>query len=76
MRMIKIAAIALALAAPAVAQARSNPAAKLSVARVAAPTAKTNKLAGSGILLAILASAAVIAGIVVVADSGDHADSN
>lgn len=76
MRMIKIAAIALALAAPAVAQAQANPAAKLSVARASAPITKTNKLAGSGILVAILATAAVIAGIVVVADSDDNADSN
>ena len=76
MRMIKIAAIALALAAPAVAQAQANPAAKLSVARASAPTAKTNKLAGSGILIAILASAAVIAGIVVAADSDETPDSN
>ena len=73
------AAAATMAVAPAVA-APANPAASLSVAksvRTGSVSGKTNELAGGGILIAVLAVAAVAAGIVVVADDNSgKADSN
>ena len=73
------AAAATMAVAPAVA-APANPAASLSVAksaRTGAVPGKKNELAGGGILIAVLAVAAVAAGIVVVADDNSgKADSN
>ncbi len=73
------AAAATMAVAPAVA-APANPAASLSVAksvRTGAVSGKKNELAGGGILIAVLAVAAVAAGIVVVADDNSgKADSN
>ena len=60
-----VAAVSMA-AAPALA-APANPAASLSVSksvRAASPSAKANKLHGTGVVIAVLAVAAVIAGIV------------
>jgi hypothetical protein len=74
------AAAATALVAAPVAAAPTNPAASLSVSksvRAGAVTGKKDKLAGSGILIAVLAAAAVGAGIYVAVDSNDDdADSN
>ena len=64
--------------APAMADP-ANPAASLSVAksvRVGSASAKSNDLVGGGIFIAVLAAAAVIVGIVIVADSDDEPDSN
>ncbi len=59
------AAISLA-ASPALAQSSAN------VDRISAPVAQDeSELQGSGILIAILAAAAVIAGIIIIADNGD-----
>ena len=73
------AAAATMAVAPAVA-APANPAASLSVAksvRAGSVSGKKNELAGGGILIAVLAVAAVAAGIVVVADDNSgRADSN
>jgi hypothetical protein len=68
--------VAASAAAPA-----ANPAAKLSIAgnaRAATPTGKTNKLAGAGLLGAlVVAGVASIAVIAAVNDSeDDDADSN
>jgi hypothetical protein len=61
-RSIAAAAAALSFAAsPAMAQAE----------RATAPTSKKDELGGPSIILAILAVAAIIAGIVIAADSGD-----
>jgi hypothetical protein len=60
-----VAAPTLAAAAPA--------ASKLSIAsaRTSAPVAKSNKgTGGSGLIVALLAGAAVIVGIIIAADSG------
>ncbi|MDY7097426.1 MAG: hypothetical protein SXU28_04750 [Pseudomonadota bacterium] len=56
------AAVSLA-AAPAIAQA--------DFARASAPVSGESELEGSGIILGILAAAAIIAGIVIAADGGD-----
>ena len=60
------AAISLA-ASPALAQSSVN------ADRISAPVAQDESelQGGSGILLAILAAAAVIAGIIIIADNGD-----
>ncbi len=69
---------ATALVAAPVAAASSNPAASLSIAksaRVGTASAKKSNLAGGGLIIALIGTVAVIAGIVVVADSDDN-DSN
>ncbi|WP_380787446.1 hypothetical protein [Sphingomonas sp. R86521] len=68
-----------AAATMAVAPAMAAPAANLSASksvRAGAVSGEKSDVAGSGIIVAVLAAAAVIAGIVVVADSDDKADSN
>lgn len=78
MRMTKLLAATIAstlVATPVLA----NPASSLSVAKVRAATnAKgENKAVAGGAIIGVLAAAAVIGGIVVVADEGgDGADSN
>lgn len=70
---------ATALAAAPVMAAPANPAATLSVSksvRAGSVSAKKDKLAGGGIIVAILAVVAIGAGIYVVADNNDNADSN
>lgn len=64
-RTVAAAAAALSLAAsPALAQTE----------RTSAPAAETNEIgSGSGLILAILAVAAIIAGIIILADSNDDA---
>lgn len=70
---------ATALVAAPVAAAPVNPAAKLSLsksARAGTVSAKKDKIVGGPILIfAFLAAAAVVAGVVVIADDGDS-DSN
>ncbi|MDQ1229877.1 MULTISPECIES: hypothetical protein [unclassified Sphingomonas] len=69
---------ATALVAAPVAAAPTNPAASLSVSksvRASAPTAKNNKLAGAGILAAIIAAGVVAIGVVAIVKD-DDADSN
>ena len=62
----------LAAAAAAITVAATPAIAEASFDRVAAPVSGESELeGGSGILLAVLAAAAVIAGIVLVADGGD-----
>lgn len=62
-RNFAMAAAALSLAtAPAIAQA--------DFARAAAPIEGESEMGGSGIILGILAAAAVIAGVVIAADGG------
>jgi len=70
---------ATALVAAPVMAAPANPAANLSVSksvRAGSVSAKKNELAGGGIIIAILAVVAIGAGIYVIADSDDDADSN
>jgi hypothetical protein len=70
---------ATALVAAPVVAAPVSPATGLSVsksARAGSASAKTEKLAGGGIIVAILAVVAIGAGIYIVADSDDDADSN
>ena len=69
---------ATALTAAPVVAAPANPAASLSLSksvRTGATAHKKSDLAGGGLLIAILASVAVVVGIVVVADGG-NSDSN
>lgn len=69
---------ATALVAAPVAAAPVNPAASLSVSksvRASAPTVKSNKLAGGGILAAIIAAGVVAIGVVAIVKD-DDADSN
>jgi hypothetical protein len=70
---------ATALVAAPVAAAPANPAAKLSLSksvRAGSVSAKKDKaVAGFGLIFALLGAAAVVAGVVVIAD-GDDSDSN
>ncbi len=69
---------ATALVAAPVAAAPYNPAASLSVAksvRTATKSTKKNELAGGGLIIALLAGVAVVAGVVIIADNNDS-DSN
>ncbi|MEO5493273.1 MAG: hypothetical protein ABIR08_04520 [Sphingomonas sp.] len=69
------AAVALSLVATPV---LANPAASLSVAksvRASSPSAKSNKLAGSSIIPAVLALAIVAGGIYIAVDDNDKAKS-
>ena len=74
MRMSKIATsavMALSLVAvPTLASAAPVASKSVVSARVGAPVAKGNKAAGGGLIIALLAGAAVIAGIIIAADSG------
>lgn len=59
--------------------AATNPAAPLSVSksvRAGTPTAKKSRLAGSGFIIAAIAVVAVVAGVVIIADSDDDSDSD
>jgi hypothetical protein len=70
---------ATALVAAPVLAAPVNPATNLSLSksvRTGSASAKKNELAGGGIIVAVLAVIAIGAGIYVVADSDDDADSN
>jgi hypothetical protein len=73
------AAAALSIAATPALAAPANPAASLSVAksvRASAPSGKSNKLAGSSIIPAVLALAIVAGGIyIAVDDNNDKAKS-
>ncbi len=76
-----LAASALVLAPVAASAAPAgSPASKLSVAksvRAGTPTNKTDRLAGGGVLPAVLAAAIVAGGIyLVVDDNDDNSDSN
>lgn len=68
-------AIASMVAVPTIAQAAPTAASKLSVraapARVGAVQSRKSELHGSGIIIAVLAAAAVIAGVVIAADSNN-----
>jgi hypothetical protein len=57
------------------AQAHQTAVSKLSVARAGAKTSKENDLRGGSIILALLAAAAVIAGIVIAADGSNKPSS-
>jgi hypothetical protein len=73
-----LAAAAISMAATPALAAPANVAASLSVAqsaRVGSATSQKNELAGGGIVIAVLAVAAVIAGIVIIADDNDSPDS-
>ncbi|MBD8620625.1 hypothetical protein IFT67_17015 [Sphingomonas sp. CFBP 13728] len=66
------------VATPLVA-APNNPAASLSVAksvRIGAKSTKNNDLAGGGLIIALIAGVAVVAGVVVAASNDSDADSN
>lgn len=70
---------ATALVTAPVVAAPANPATSLSVpksVRAGSISAKKEKLAGGGIIVAILAIVAIGAGVYVAADSDDDADSN
>lgn len=72
--LVAAAAVSMTVA-PAMA---ANPAASLSVSksvRASAPTAKGNKLAGGGILAALIAAGVVAIGVVAIVKD-DSADSN
>lgn len=62
------------LAATAALSLAASPALAETSARVSAPVAQdeSNVEGGSGLIIAILAAAAVIAGIVIIADDGDE----
>lgn len=71
-----VAAVTMA-ASPALAAPASSTA-SLSIsktARAGSQSAKKNDLTGSGVIVAIVAAAAVIAGIIIVADSDDKPNS-
>lgn len=75
LRTYMLAAAAVSMTSvPALAAPVANPAASLSVAKAArasAPSAKKGQLAGGGALIGILAAAAVVAGIVIIANDSD-----
>lgn len=60
----------LAAAAAAITIAATPAIAEASMDRAAAPLSGESKLGGSGTILALLAAAAIIAGIVILADGG------
>ncbi len=68
MNIVKKASVALAIASMAVAPVAASAA---PVARAEASMTEQNDLRGSGIILALLAAAAVIAGIIIAADGTD-----
>ncbi|MBN2972738.1 hypothetical protein JW805_11995 [Roseomonas aeriglobus] len=78
-RKLLIGATALSMVAtPVLAQSTVNPAAKLSLAkavpadaRVSAKAGKSKALAGTGLIIALVAGAAVVAGIIAVASDSD-----
>ncbi|MFD1786562.1 hypothetical protein ACFSC3_03145 [Sphingomonas floccifaciens] len=78
-RKFVMSAVALSMVAtPVMAQTASNPAAKLSLAkavpanaRVSATAGKNKALAGTGLIIAIVAGAAVVAGIIAIASDSD-----
>lgn len=76
--LLSLAAAGMAVAPIAASAAPvNNPAASLSVARAATPTAKNSDLAGAGIFgFAILAGIAAIVVIAIVNDSNDDDDSD
>ena len=59
----------IAAAAPASSKLAISAPTGAVAARVGAPVRRTNKATGSSIIIAVLAAAAVIAGIVIAADS-------
>jgi hypothetical protein len=70
---------ATALVAAPVMAAPVNSAANLSVSksvRTGSASAKKNELAGSGLIIGIVAAVAIVVGIVVIADDDDDSDSN
>lgn len=63
----------LILAASAATLAISPVAANAEVARESAPAVESSELGGSGLIIGLLALAAIIAGIIIAADDGDSA---
>jgi hypothetical protein len=75
---LTVAVAALSMTATPALAAPANPAASLSVAksvRASSPSAKSNKLAGSSIIPAVLALAIVAAGVYIAVDDNDNAKS-
>ena len=75
---ILLAAAAVSMVATPALAAPANPAASLSVSKSVRAGSATNgksKMAQGGIIIAVLAAAAVIAGIVVIADDNGKSDS-
>ncbi len=64
------------MAAPAFAAPVANKASSLSVVRASAPTAKKNKLAGAGLIAAVLAAGVAAIGVVAIVNDSDDSDSN
>jgi hypothetical protein len=71
-KIVTSAVMALSLVAVPTLAAAAPAASKLSIAsaRTSAPVAKGKKAVGGGLIIALLAGAAVIGGIVIAADSG------
>lgn len=68
-----VAALSL-LGASTAATAAQTPASKLSLSapvRAGAKVSKKNEAVGTGVIIAVLAAAAVVAGIVIIADDSD-----
>lgn len=61
----------LAAAAAAVSLAAAPAVAQSNVSRDAAPVAGESEVGGSGVILGVLAAAAIIAGIIIAADGGN-----
>lgn len=74
-KIVTSAVMALSLVAVPTLASAAPAASKLSIAsaRTSAPAAKGKKAVGSGLIIALLAGAAVIGGIVIAADSGKTA---
>lgn len=73
-KIVTSAVAALSLLGVSTVASAAPAASKLSIstsARAGAKTAKTNEAMGTGVIIAVLAAAAVIAGIVIAADSND-----
>jgi hypothetical protein len=73
-----VAIAALSMSATPALAAPANPAAPLSVAksvRASAPSGKSNKLAGSSIVPAVLALAIVAGGVIIAVSDGDKSKS-
>lgn len=66
----------LAAAAAVLSLATAPAIAEVSLARTSAPVEDESEMGGSGLLIAILAGAAVIAGIIIAADGDDDPVSN
>ena len=71
-KLLTAVAVSSLIATPALA----NEASSLSVAKAATSAKKSNKLSGTTIAVGLLATAAVVGGILAITDDNDDSDSN